>query len=65
MKYKSTRGDSTELLFKDVVLSGVAKDDGLYVPTQGVIDLSSISGNDYESLVRGVFIAQTIVHQNS
>jgi len=57
MKYKSTRGDSTELLFKDVVLSGVAKDDGLYVPTQGVIDLSSISGNDYESLVRGVFIA--------
>ena len=56
-KYKSTRGDSTELLFKDVVLSGVAKDGGLYVPSSDTIDLSSVKSDDYESLVRNVFIA--------
>ena len=30
--YKSTRGKSKELFFKDVVFEGLASDGGLYIP---------------------------------
>ncbi len=32
MKYISTRGEAPELSFDDVVLTGLARDGGLYVP---------------------------------
>ena len=32
MFYKSTRGSSEELSFKEVTLTGLASDGGLYVP---------------------------------
>ncbi len=33
MRYLSTRGDSTERAFCDILLEGLAPDDGLYLPT--------------------------------
>ena len=30
--YKSTRGESRELNFKDVIFEGLASDGGLYIP---------------------------------
>ena len=32
MKYISTRGDAPELNFEDVIITGLARDGGLYVP---------------------------------
>ena len=32
MKYVSTRGSAPELNFEDVMLTGLARDGGLYVP---------------------------------
>ena len=34
MKYRSTRGESGEKDFEEVLLSGMAKDGGLFVPTK-------------------------------
>ncbi|MEL0193793.1 MAG: hypothetical protein VW962_01745, partial [Acidimicrobiaceae bacterium] len=34
MRYVSTRGTAPELGFADVLLSGLASDGGLYVPTE-------------------------------
>ena len=31
--YKSTRGQSKELYFKDVIFEGLARDGGLYIPS--------------------------------
>ena len=32
MRYQSTRGEAPELGFEDVLLTGLARDGGLYVP---------------------------------
>ena len=34
IRYQSTRGQSPELSFEDVVLTGLAPDGGLYIPTE-------------------------------
>ena len=34
MRYVSTRGEAPELAFEDVLLTGLARDGGLYVPAQ-------------------------------
>ena len=35
MKYVSTRGKAPELDFEDVMITGLARDGGLYVPKNG------------------------------
>ena len=47
MKYISTRGQANQLNFQDVLLSGLARDGGLYVPQQW----PEISFNELESFV--------------
>ncbi|MDJ0930275.1 threonine synthase [Breoghania sp.] len=45
MKYVSTRGDAPELEFTDVLLSGLARDGGLYVPAEWPqLDRETIAG---------------------
>ena len=34
MRYVSTRGEAPELDFEDVLLTGLARDGGLYVPAE-------------------------------
>ena len=57
MKYVSTRGSAPELGFSDVLLSGLASDGGLYVPTEWP-SLPS-TGDDYSS--RAVAIMSTYI----
>ena len=51
MKYVSTRGEAPELGFEDVLLTGLARDGGLYVPAEwpqiGGDELRSLRGSDY------------------
>ena len=45
MKYVSTRGEAPELGFEDVLLAGLARDGGLYVPkTWPVLPAETIAG---------------------
>ena len=46
-KYVSTRGDSSELSFADVLLTGLAPDGGLYVPMQWPATISADPGLGY------------------
>ncbi|MGA0885002.1 MAG: pyridoxal-phosphate dependent enzyme, partial [Ilumatobacteraceae bacterium] len=55
MKYVSTRGSAPELGFSDVLLSGLASDGGLYVPTEWP-SLPSI-GSDYSSAAVAIMSA--------
>ena len=58
--YQSTRGSSKKLLFEDIILSGVADDKGLYLPTSTTVEnLSYITQEDlnYEDFVKTIFIA--------
>ncbi|NNG05439.1 MAG: pyridoxal-phosphate dependent enzyme, partial [Inquilinus sp.] len=54
MRYVSTRGGAPELGFDDVLLTGLARDGGLYVPAQwprlDAGELRSLRGLDYEAL---------------
>lgn len=54
IRYISTRGQSPELSFKQVVLAGLAPDGGLYVPTSlpqfSAEQMASWKGLDYPSL---------------
>lgn len=52
MKYISTRGQSPELSFEEAMLTGLARDGGLYVPAQipqmSTDDIAALSGLSYE-----------------
>jgi threonine synthase len=51
MRYVSTRGDAPVLDFEDVLLSGLARDGGLYVPetwpTFSAADFADMAGRPY------------------
>jgi len=58
--YHSTRGSKSTFSFKDIVLSGVAEDKGLYIPNKTTLDnLSTLTQEDlsYEDFVKTIFIA--------
>lgn len=55
MIYQSTRGEAPDLDFQDVLLTGLARDGGLYVPRDlPVLDLQRLEGLDYASLASRV-----------
>ena len=47
MKYKSTRGKNTEVLSAEAIVTGIAKDGGLFVPTS----IPTISRADFDVMV--------------
>jgi threonine synthase len=51
LRYVSTRGEAPALLFEDVLLAGLARDGGLYMPeawpTFGAGEIASLAGLDY------------------
>ena len=58
--YNSTRGSSNTLSFRDIILSGVADDGGLYLPNKTSLqNLSFLTQEDlsYEDFVKTIFIA--------
>ena len=58
--YHSTRGSNKSLAFKDIILSGVADDGGLYLPQSITVEnLKYLTREDlsYEDFVKTVFIA--------
>ena len=54
MKYVSTRGQAPELSFEDAMLTGLARDGGLYVPgdipTLSVDQIAGFAGQSYEEV---------------
>ncbi len=54
MKYISTRGTAPELSFEDAMLTGLARDGGLYVPaeipTMSQADIAALAGCSYEEI---------------
>ena len=54
MKYVSTRGEAPELGFEDVMITGLARDGGLYVPKDWPVfsekDISQMAGCSYEEI---------------
>ena len=52
MKYISTRGQAPELSFEDAMLTGLARDGGLYlpdeIPTLSKTEIAALSGLSYE-----------------
>lgn len=54
MKYISTRGQAPELTFEEAMLTGLARDGGLYVPaeipTMSADDIAALSGLSYEEV---------------
>lgn len=58
--YHSTRGSTESLSFDEVILSGVAKDKGLYLPDSVTLEnLSHLTQEDlsYEDFVKTIFIS--------
>lgn len=67
MKYVSTRGGSPELEFEDVLLAGLARDGGLYVPSEWPLmserKIRALAGLSYQEVAFRVmrpFIGQSI-----
>ena len=67
MRYQSTRGEAPELEFEDVLLTGLARDGGLYVPASwpafSAPDLAGLRGATYEETALAVlrpFIAGAV-----
>ena len=58
MKYVSTRGLAPELDFEDVLLTGLAKDGGLYVPASwprfDPDEISELTGRPYQDVAAKV-----------
>jgi len=58
LRYVSTRGEAPELDFEDVLLTGLARDGGLYVPAQwpkfSEAELASLSGKPYADVAFAV-----------
>lgn len=54
MKYISTRGQAPELTFEDAMLTGLARDGGLYVPaeipTMSKDEIAALAGLSYEEV---------------
>ncbi|RMD62048.1 MAG: threonine synthase, partial [Alphaproteobacteria bacterium] len=54
MKYISTRGDAPTLDFADVLLAGLARDGGLYVPEEwphfSAEEIAELAGLPYDAL---------------
>ncbi|MEM9437340.1 MAG: threonine synthase [Pseudomonadota bacterium] len=54
MKYVSTRGDAPELSFEEAMLTGLARDGGLYVPadipTMHAAEIKALAGLPYEEV---------------
>lgn len=54
MKYISTRGKAPKLTFEDAMLTGLARDGGLYVPETipqlGFDDIKAMAGKSYEEI---------------
>ncbi|MEZ5854166.1 MAG: threonine synthase [Hyphomicrobiaceae bacterium] len=54
MKYVSTRGKAPELGFEDVLLTGLARDGGLYVPKQWPTispdEIAALAGRSYQAV---------------
>ncbi|HUR42616.1 MAG TPA: threonine synthase [Aestuariivirga sp.] len=52
LRYQSTRGEAPELSFEDVLLTGLARDGGLYVPQEwpqlSPADIGKLRGASYE-----------------
>ncbi|UWQ21388.1 threonine synthase [Jannaschia sp. W003] len=60
MRYVSTRGQAPVLSFEDTMLSGLARDGGLYVPetvpTLSHADIAALAGLPYEEVARRVMM---------
>lgn len=58
MRYVSTRGEAPELGFEEVLLTGLARDGGLYVPARwpqfSARDLRNLRGKSYEEVAFAV-----------
>ena len=58
MRYVSTRGQAPVLGFEDVLLSGLARDGGLYVPEQwprlSPVDIAGLAGRSYDEAALSV-----------
>ena len=58
LRYVSTRGDAPELGFEDVLLTGLARDGGLYVPAMwpefSTRDIRHLRGKSYEDIAFAV-----------
>ena len=54
MKYISTRGNAPVLSFEEAMLSGLARDGGLYVPQtipqMSSADIAALAGQSYEEI---------------
>ena len=60
IKYLSTRGQETNLNFEDVLLSGLARDGGLYLPNTwpsfSNLELNEMKDLDYISLAEKIIL---------
>ena len=58
MRYVSTRGEAPELGFEDVLLTGLARDGGLYVPATwpelSTHAITQLQGKSYEDVAYAV-----------
>ena len=58
MRYQSTRGEAPELGFEDVLLTGLARDGGLYVPAHwpqlSATAIRALRGRSYEDVAHAV-----------
>lgn len=58
MKFVSTRGEAPELGFNDVLLTGLARDGGLYVPKEwpsfSASEISALSGLAYSEIAKQI-----------
>ena len=58
MRYVSTRGEAPELGFEDVLLTGLARDGGLYVPARwpelSTREITNLQGQSYEAVAYAV-----------
>jgi len=66
MRYISTRGQAPELSFEEAMMTGLARDGGLYVPrdipTLGAAEIAGMAGDGYEVIAYKVmrpFIGET------
>ncbi len=70
MKYISTRGTAPELSFEEAMLTGLARDGGLYVPAEisqmSTADIAAMAGMSYEEIAYRVmrpFVGDTFTDE--
>ena len=70
MRYVSTRGSAPELTFEDTMLTGLARDGGLFVPAEipvlGADDIAAMQGLPYEDIAYRVmrpFVGETFTDE--